>query len=69
MEATIYQLLCSDVEEEELAKKALVLLSRDQIVIDGEIINDPLEIQSRLKDEVMWCINKRIPLWKHLQLL
>jgi hypothetical protein len=69
MEATIFQLLCSGVERDELAKQALELLSRDQISIDGEIINDPLEIQSRLKDDVMWCINKRAPLWKQLQLL
>lgn len=69
IEATIYELLCSGFEGDKLAKRALELLSEDQIAVDGKIINDPLEIQSRLKDDVLWCINQRVSLWKYLQLL
>jgi SAM-dependent methyltransferase len=68
VETTIFHLVTSGLKGEELISNSLKLLKPDknEIVIDGETITDPMEIEEKLKEGIQWTIDNRIPIWKQL---
>jgi len=71
VEATIYHLVISGLKGAALVSHALELLKPDknEIVIDGETITEPKEIEEKLKEGVLWTIDNRLPVWEQLQIL
>ncbi len=71
VEAVVYKLKVSGVEDDRLLPQAIDFLSHSsqRIAIDGKIVTDPMEIAASLRDGVEWSIKHRLPLWKHLMMI
>lgn len=71
LEATIYYLSASGLSGEDLRQQSLKLISKSKrpLLIDGEVVANPEELEKRLSEAISWCINNRVNIWKNLLML